>query len=53
MSFRELGNPLHDVPSVVKIGLVIIEKENYPLPFVNWTNCSWEDEYVKIRTDGR
>ena len=40
MSFRESGNPLPDVPSVVKIGLVIIDKEYYPLPFVNWTNCS-------------
>ena len=40
MSFRESGNPLPDVPSVVKIGLVIIEKEYYHLPFVNWTYCS-------------
>ena len=25
-----------------------------PLPFVNWTiNGSWEDEHVKIRTDGQ
>ena len=24
-----------------------------PLPFVSWTYGSWEDEHVKIRTDGR
>ena len=74
-SFRGSGNPLPDVPSVVKIGSVNVKnecisalmllssvwKENdssskgtrIPLPFVNWTNGSWEDEHVKIRTDGR